>query len=80
VLSGCKPTLAQTSAMTLGDADHRSSGTGVYTDAQKLSNADRTRGREARVSVVEIIQMAVRVDQHTYMVCVWRSDCSAPAR
>ncbi len=30
--------------------------------------------------IVEIVQMAVRVDQHAYMVCVWRSDCSAPAR
>jgi hypothetical protein len=33
-------------------------------------NAHRSRGSEARVSVVEIVQMAVRIDQHTYMVCV----------
>ena len=60
--------------MTLGQLDHGALGIGIHADAQKLSNADGARSREAGVSVVEIVQMAVRIDQHTYMVCVWRSD------
>jgi len=52
----------------------------VHTDAQKRFNPQRTRRRQPGVGVIEVIQMAVRVDQHAYMVCVWRSDCSAPAR
>ena len=60
--------------MTLGQLDHRGLGIGIHADAQKLSNADGARSRQAGVSVVEIVQMAVRIDQHTYMVCVWRSD------
>ncbi len=66
--------------MAFGNVDYRALGIGIHADAQKRANADATRGREAGVSVVEIVQMAVRIDQHTYMVCVWRSDCSAPAR
>lgn len=66
--------------MAFGKVDYRALGIGIHSNAEKRANTHATRSREASVSVVEIVQMAVRIDQHTYMVCVWRSDCSAPAR
>jgi hypothetical protein len=56
--------------MARGDVYDCVVGCFVDPDAQKSADPVRTRRRQLRVRVVEVVQMAVRVDQHAYMVCV----------
>ena len=54
----------------------------IDTNTEELIDTLRARVNERPLRVIEIIEVAVRVDQQSagYMVWVWRSDCSAPAR
>ena len=54
----------------------------INADTQHGLHTCCARTLKRRVGVIQVVEVAVRVDQQeaVYMVCVWRSDCSAPAR
>ena len=50
-------------------------------NAQRFFHALRLGTVQSRQRLWQIVQMTVGIDKHAdYMVWVWRSDCSAPAR
>lgn len=66
--------------MTFGNREDIRVRIAIYADTEKAQNARSTSCDEFCVAIIEEIQMAMGIDQHAYIVCVWRSDCSAPAR